>query len=119
MSAKEKFKSFWEKHGDIVTIVGMGVGLIGSGVLIGIGARGAYDINRANKALKGGNAAAGVLMHAKNHYAKNCDGKILSGIELDPVKVSDMGELGKRIVECRPKAENFKATHFIMIGTDK
>lgn len=119
MNVKEKLKSFWEEHGDGIKITSALVGLVGGGVLLGICTKGAYDSYRMSKALKGGDVANGVVTHALRHYANNNGGKVLSGIELDPVKVSDMGELGERILKCRPEAKNFKGTHFIMIGTDK
>ena len=115
MNVKEKLKRFWEEHGETIKVTGALIGLMTGGVLLGISAKGTYDAYRMNKALKSGDPAIGVLDHAKRHYANGCC-DILSGFEDDPVKVSDMGELGNRIISLKPEAANFKGTHFIMIG---
>lgn len=108
MKAKEKVKKFWNENKKEITD-----GII-CGVICGVGLLVGYKFGH----YVGGLDVVGGQESIKRTFESIPKGSmvsILSGVVEDGIKVSDLGELGKMVMESGAPSEH-KLTHFVAIG---
>lgn len=107
MTKKEKFKKFCKEHEtDIAYFMGVGFTLAGCALAHYLNYRGKHIVEVKNEALW-------TVLDSAMSIESNIN--MFNGITEEPIKVSQLGELGKQMLNAGA-TKDMTFTHFIAIG---